>query len=81
MTVRRIWFIAVALLMALLLNAGCGDRGGVPLGAETDDAYYVQGVQLKRQNRNPEALTLFLKVIDKRGERGAAESHLQAGEI
>lgn len=81
MTVRRTWLTAAALLVALLAGAGCGNRDGAQVAAETDDAYYVQGVQLKRQGRNPEALTSFLKVIDKRGERGAAESHFEAGQI
>lgn len=69
------------MLVALLASAGCGNREGAQLSAETDDPYYVQGVQLKRQGRNPEALTSFLKVIDKRGERGAPESHFEVGEI
>ncbi len=80
MTVRRRVF-AVVLLAALFASAGCGDRGGAPLPAEMDEALYVQGMQLKRQGRNPEALTNFLGVIDKRGMRGAPESHLEAGAI
>lgn len=80
MTVRRNLFVLAA-LVALFLGAGCGDRDGAPLPAETDEPFYVQGVQLKRQGRNGEALTAFLKVIDRRGERGAAESHFEAGEI
>jgi len=80
MTVRRNLFVLAALI-ALFLGAGCGDRDGAPLPAETDEPFYVQGVQLKRQGRHGEALTSFLKVIDRRGERGAAESHFEAGEI
>lgn len=80
MTVCRI-FSALAALLALLGGAGCGDRGRDPLPAETDEPYYVQGKQLMKQGRNPEALTAFLKVIDRRGERGAPESHLEAGNI
>ena len=81
MIVRRPWLLAATLALALLCGAGCSDRDGGLASAETDDAYYVQGVQFKRQGRNPEALTSFLKVIDKRGERGAAESHFEAGQI
>jgi LysM repeat protein len=81
MTVRRTWLIVAAQLFALLLSTGCGDGGGTQITAETDDPYYVQGVQFKRQGRNPEALTSFLKVIDRRADRGAPESHLQAGDI
>ncbi len=80
MTVRRI-FSVLAALYALLLGAGCGDRDGAPLPAETDEPIYVQGVTLKRQGRHGEALTAFLKVIERRGERGAAESHFEAGDI
>ena len=80
MTVRRL-AVAVVLLAALLAGAGCGERSGAPLPAEMDEALYVQGMQLKRQGRNPEALTNFLGVIDKRGMRGAPESHLEAGAI
>jgi hypothetical protein len=79
MTVRRI-FPVLAACLAVLGGAGCSDRGA-PLPAETDEPYYVQGKQLIKQGRNPEALTYFLKVIDRRGERGAAESHLEAGLI
>ena len=81
MIVRRNWIAAIALLLAWFVAAGCSDGGGTQVGAETDDAYYVQGVQLKRQGRSSEALTSFLKVIDRRGERGAPESHLEAGQI
>src|SRR5690606_19706647 len=80
MSVRRTFSVVIACL-AVFAGAACTDRGGSPLPAETDEPYYVQGKQLMRQGRNPEALTSFLKVIDKRGERGAAESHLEAGFI
>jgi len=74
-------FSVIAALLLLLGAAGCGDRGREPLPAETDEPYYVQGKQLMKQGRNPEALSAFLKVIDRRGERGAPESHLEAGQI
>jgi LysM repeat protein len=80
MTVCRIFAFATTLLF-LLVGAGCRDHGKDPIQAETDDAFFVQGKQLQRQGRNPEALTAYLKVIEKRGERGAAESHLECGQI
>jgi hypothetical protein len=80
MTVCRIFSVITASL-AVFVGTGCGDRDGAQLPAETDEPYYLQGKQLMRQGRNPEALTSFLKVIDRRGERGAAESHLEAGFI
>lgn len=80
MTVRQVVSAATA-LVALLLGAACGDRENAPLGPETDEPLFVQGKQLQKQGRNPEALNLFLKLIDRRGERAAAESHLEAGLI
>ena len=80
MTVCRTLSVFTACL-AVFAAAACSDRDGAQLTAETDEPYYVQGKQLIRQGRNPEALTLFLKVIARRGERGAPESHLEAGSI
>jgi hypothetical protein len=61
MIVCRQIFPGVALLV-VLMGAGCGDREGAPLPAETDDPYYVQGIQLQKQGRQAEALNAFLKV-------------------
>jgi tetratricopeptide (TPR) repeat protein len=80
MTVRR--SIATALALLLLLGAaGCGGNDPVALGAEADDSTYKQAKQLQRQGRDSEALTAFLKVIEIRGDRESAESHLEAGLI
>lgn len=80
MTVPRILSVVAACLV-VLAGAGCGERDPSQLIAETDEPLYVQGKQLMKQGRSPEALSVFLKVIDRRGERGAAESHLEAGQI
>ena len=80
MTVRRHISAAFALCV-LLLGAGCTDRDNAPMPAEMDEPLYVQGIQLKRQGRYPEALSAFLKVIDKLGARSAPESHVEAGVI
>ena len=80
MTVRRLFF-ALGALAALLWGAGCNDRSSLPTLAETDEPFYVQAMQLKKQGRESEALTAFLKVIEKRGARTAPESHLEAGAI
>lgn len=79
MPARCILFVIA--ILTLGWGTGCGERDGAPLIMETDEPFYVQGVQLKRQGRSAEALTAFLKVIDKRGLRAAPESHLEAGEI
>jgi hypothetical protein len=76
---RRIF--ALMALATLLAGTGCGDGGGRSYGVETDDPVYREGKQLQRQGRNPEALTAFLRVIEKRGEQFAPESHLEAGQI
>ncbi len=84
MTSLRSAFSVAAALLALLgaLGAsGCGDRSADTLPAEIDDPYYVQGKQLMKQGRMAEALNAFLKVIDRRGERGAPESNLEAANI
>ncbi len=68
----RSYSIVLAAWLALLLGAGCRDRDGALLPAETDEPLFVQGMQLKKLDRNAEALNAFLKVIEKRGERAAA---------
>jgi len=68
-------------LAALWLGAGCGGGDRTPFAAETDESDYRQGQQLKTQGRYSEALSSFLHVIEKRGERESAESHLEAGLI
>lgn len=78
MIVRRLF--ALFALVALLVGAGCG-RDQAVLGPETDEPLFVEGRQLNRQVRYPEALNCFLKVIEKRGARQSPESHLEAGQI
>ncbi len=80
MTVRLKTALVLA-AFALMCGAGCGGGGGVTLTAETDEAYYQEGQRLLRQGREAEALSAFLKVIEKRGEQASAESHLNAGTI
>jgi len=62
----------------LLMLAGCEPRDRAGVTAESDDPGYRRGKELLRQGRNQEALSAFLKVIEKRGEDGA-ESQLEAG--
>lgn len=66
-------------VLALLLS-GCTDDARQSYATEADEPYYRQGEQMKRANRHQEALSAFLKVIEKRGD-DAPESHLEAGLI
>ncbi|GAB1489242.1 hypothetical protein MASR2M8_16950 [Opitutaceae bacterium] len=72
--------LILLLLALLLLVTGCERTSGTGLVAEIDDADYVRGKSLLRQNRNQEAMAAFLKVIDKRAG-DAAESHLEVGRL
>lgn len=58
--------------------AGCSDGDRVKTATEIDEPAYREGQALLKSGRRQEALTAFLKVIDKRGE-DAAESHLEIG--
>jgi len=68
-----------AALLALAAGGGCGGESA-SLSAEQDDSSYREGVQMERQGRWDEALTAYLKVIEKRGD-AAPESNLEAGVI
>lgn len=65
-------------LLGALLLAGCSDGDRVKTATEIDEPAYREGQALLKTGRRQEALTAFLKVIDKRGE-DAPESHLEAG--
>jgi len=71
-------------LLALLCTAfawgltGCGDCYRLSYATETDEPYYRDGIALLKTGRRQDALTAFLKVIDRRGE-DAPESHLEIG--
>jgi tetratricopeptide (TPR) repeat protein len=73
--------LAFAALIAVMLGAGCGGGDPGPVAAEMDEPAFRQGQQRLREGRAPEALTWFLKVIDRRGVQNSPESHLQAGVI
>jgi nucleoid-associated protein YgaU len=75
-------FVAACLLGAtLVLAGGCGGSGNTVTTDETSDAVYQQAQDYKKQGRYNEALNGFLKEIDRRGENGAPESHLEAGAL
>jgi tetratricopeptide (TPR) repeat protein len=68
-----------AALLALAAAPGCG---GDPssLSSEMDDSNYKDGQEMERQGRWDEALTDYMKVIDRRGD-SAPYSNLDAGLI
>jgi len=64
-------------MLALLLG-GCGDSDRFTYANETDEPNYREGQSLLKSGRRQEALTAFLKVIDRRRD-DAPESHLEVG--
>jgi tetratricopeptide (TPR) repeat protein len=80
MTVRRSLALLVT-LAATFFFAACNGGGDRSLIAETDEPLYVDAKRLERQGRYSEALVNYKKLIEKRGERFAPESHLDAGII
>jgi tetratricopeptide (TPR) repeat protein len=79
MSVRARIFGLLA-LAALLAGAGCG-ADSLSLPAEKDEPLYREAQQLARQDRTDQALVSYLKVISKRGDDQAPESHLDVGII
>jgi tetratricopeptide (TPR) repeat protein len=68
-------------ILALTLMAGwtgCGDSERFSYATEADEPNYREGTSLLKAGRRQEALTAFLKVIDKRRD-DAPESHLEVG--
>jgi LysM repeat protein len=71
------WLRPLLGLVALWLG-GCTDSDRVKTAAEVDEPAYREGQSLLKTGRRQEALSAFLKVIDKRGN-DAPESHLEIG--
>lgn len=67
----------LAAVLALGLG-GCAESERLTYASELDEPNYREGQSLLKAGRRQEALTAFLKVIDKRRE-DAPESHLEAG--
>jgi len=71
--------LLLALLGVLALGVGgCGDSDRFTYATETDEPNYREGQSLLKAGRRQEALTAFLKVIDRRRD-DAPESHLEVG--
>ena len=76
MRTRLFYLLALA---ALIFVAGCERADVAAFTVEGDEPGYRRGKDLIKQGRNQEALSEFLKVIDKRGLDNAPESHLEVG--
>jgi tetratricopeptide (TPR) repeat protein len=73
----RLLCLALAGALALVLG-GCADSDRFTYATETDEPNYREGQSLLKAGRRQEALTAFLKVIDRRRD-DAPESHLEVG--
>ncbi len=74
---RPLTRLNLTLLVVLGLLAGCADNERLSYTSETDDPNFQKGRALK-DTRRQEALSSFLKVIERRGD-DAPESHLEVG--
>lgn len=73
---RLLWPLLTGLLVFGL--AGCDNNDRFTYATETDEPNYREGQSLLKAGRRQEALTAFLKVIDRRRD-DAPESHLEVG--
>lgn len=73
----RLWPLLLSGLLVFGL-AGCGNNDRFTYATEADEPNYREGQSLLKAGRRQEALTAFLKVIDKRRD-DAPESHLEVG--
>lgn len=64
--------------LAVLAFSGCSANDRLSYANEMDEPAYRQGESLLKTGRKQEALSAFLKVIEKRGD-DAPESHLNVG--
>lgn len=67
-----------AALLAVVLLAGCTGGDRPQYASELDEPSYREGQSLLKSGHRAEALSAFLRVIERRGD-DAPESHLEAG--
>jgi len=70
---------AGCILFFLIFFSGCDRVGMGESVSEADEKHYQRAQRLLRESRNQEALSAFLKVVEKR--RDAPESHLEVGRL
>lgn len=71
--------VLVGFVVVGILLQGCWQMGNVDVIAETEEKHYQRAQRLLREGREQEALSAFLKVVEKRQD--APESHLEAGRL
>ena len=71
--------LLIGLIIQCFFFGGCGKVGNLDVVAETEEKHYQRAQRLLREGRKQEALSAFLKVVEKR--RDASESHLEAGKL
>lgn len=71
-------FASILALVLMMAWSGCSESERFSYASETDEPSYREGTSLLKAGRRQEALTSFLKVIDKRRD-DAPESHLEVG--
>jgi len=72
------WLFGALAVLLLLGLGGCSDNERFSYASETDEPNYREGQSLLKAGRRQEALSAFLKVVDKRRD-DAPESHLEVG--
>ena len=78
-TCLRSSLAASCAFLVLLFFSGCDRVGMGDSIPEADEKHYQRAQRLLRESRSQEALSAFLKVVDKRWD--APESHLEVGRL
>ena len=71
--------LLAAFAVLYIATAGGCDFGSAEVVKETNEPHFVRGREELRRGNNPEAMSAFMKVIDKR--KDAPESHLELGRL
>lgn len=69
--------VSVLSLLSLLILTGCFESSRYEVALETDEKGYQRAQHMMREGRKDDALTAFIKVIEKRVD--APQSHFEAG--
>lgn len=77
----RILLTSLCAMLAVfyILSAGGCDFGTAEVVKETNEPHFVRGREELRRGNNPEAMSAFMKVVEKR--KDAPESHFELGRL